>query len=229
MKDSILTLYHGSSKIVGKPVFGLGKTNNDYGLGFYCTQDIELAKEWACPEDTDGYANIYRLNTRGLGILDLESPPYSILHWITILLENRTFDPQSDFGDEAKTFLIDNFHIDTSEFDIIRGWRADDSYFSYANRFINSNLSVQNLRQAMELGNLGTQIVLKSKKAFDRIEFEGCDTADASIYSYKRKCRDDDARAAFREGIRTRKRNPDDVYILDLLDGRVNVNDPRIF
>lgn len=207
----------------------MGKTNNDYGQGFYCTQDIELAKEWACPDNTDGYANIYRLNTRGLKILDLGSSSYSILHWITILIENRTFDSQSDFSDESKAFLIDNFHIDTSRFDVIRGWRADDSYFSYANRFINSNLSVQNLRQAMELGNLGTQTVLKSKKAFDRIEFEGCEIANASVYADRRKRRDDDARAAFRDSIRIKKRDPDDVYILDLLDGRVNADDPRLF
>ena len=42
-----MTLYHGSLDLIKKPVFGYGKTNNDYGLGFYCTQNLELAKEWA--------------------------------------------------------------------------------------------------------------------------------------------------------------------------------------
>ena len=52
-------LYHGSEKIISKPVFGAGKIYNDYGRGFYCTQNIELAKEWACPTQNDGFSNGY--------------------------------------------------------------------------------------------------------------------------------------------------------------------------
>ena len=47
-KMNKLILYHGSSEIVQAPVFGKGKSYNDYGRGFYCTEYIELAKEWAC-------------------------------------------------------------------------------------------------------------------------------------------------------------------------------------
>ena len=52
---SKLILFHGSSNIVGQPVYGKGKKYNDYGQGFYCTRHIELAKEWACTEGVDGY------------------------------------------------------------------------------------------------------------------------------------------------------------------------------
>lgn len=41
-----ITLYHGSEQIIESPTFGLGKQNNDFGLGFYCTESEELAKEW---------------------------------------------------------------------------------------------------------------------------------------------------------------------------------------
>ncbi|MBQ6625824.1 MAG: DUF3990 domain-containing protein [Ruminococcus sp.] len=61
-----LTIYHGSSKIIERPLFGAGNPNNDYGLGFYCTETLDLAKEWACSAETDGYANKYSLNTDGL-------------------------------------------------------------------------------------------------------------------------------------------------------------------
>ena len=67
----ILKLYHGSPQIIEKPIFGKGNKYNDYGLGFYCTESIDLAKEWACTEDTDGYANCYELNTDGLKFLEL--------------------------------------------------------------------------------------------------------------------------------------------------------------
>lgn len=39
-------LYHGSEKIIEKPVYGFGKAYNDYGLGFYCTEELDMAKEW---------------------------------------------------------------------------------------------------------------------------------------------------------------------------------------
>ena len=48
-------LYHGSTEIVKNPLYGNGKMYNDYGQGFYCTEEIELAKEWACTEDSDDY------------------------------------------------------------------------------------------------------------------------------------------------------------------------------
>ena len=46
-----MTIYHGSTEIVNSPLYGKGKVYNDYGQGFYCTEEIELAKEWACTEN----------------------------------------------------------------------------------------------------------------------------------------------------------------------------------
>ena len=51
------TLYHGSKLIIKNPTYGKGNPENDYGLGFYCTRDPELAKEWACAEEDDGFAD----------------------------------------------------------------------------------------------------------------------------------------------------------------------------
>lgn len=44
--------------MIESPVWGVGNPNNDYGLGFYCTENIDLAKEWACSAESDGYANL---------------------------------------------------------------------------------------------------------------------------------------------------------------------------
>ena len=54
-----LTIYHGSQKLIQQPVYGAGNVRNDYGLGFYCTENVDLAKEWACTEENSGYANCY--------------------------------------------------------------------------------------------------------------------------------------------------------------------------
>lgn len=34
-------LYHGSQFIIQKPEYGKGARHNDYGKGFYCTEQIE--------------------------------------------------------------------------------------------------------------------------------------------------------------------------------------------
>ena len=44
---SKLILYHGSPNRVIVPKFGFGEDRHDYGRGFYLTENLELAKEWA--------------------------------------------------------------------------------------------------------------------------------------------------------------------------------------
>ena len=55
--------------------------------------------------------------------------------------------------------------------DFIKGYRADDSYFSFAAAFLNNTISLSQLEKAMVLGKLGEQIVAKSEKAFDRLAY----------------------------------------------------------
>ena len=153
-----ITIYHGSPSIV-TPVFGEGKTYNDYGQGFYCTENLELAKEWACSQDSDGYANQYFLNLENLKVLYLNGPQYNILNWLAILLENRKFSIAEGLPHEAREYILETFLPEYKSYDIIKGYRADDSYFSYARDFISNTLSLGDLKRAMMLGKLGEQIV----------------------------------------------------------------------
>lgn len=129
------TLYHGSTMIIEKPRFGQGNPYNDYGLGFYCTENIELAKEWACLDKDGGFANIYTVDTKKLKILNLSDSKYSILNWLAILVDNRTFRIGSQIARQAKEYLLINFLPNISNFDAIIGCRADDSYFAFAMDF----------------------------------------------------------------------------------------------
>lgn len=215
---SNLTLYHGSQRIIEKPEYGVGKSYNDYGLGFYCTESLELAKEWACPDnDFDGYANKYALAIDGLNILDLSNEPYTILNWMAILLKFRNFSITSPIAMEAKEYLLDNFYVDVDKYDLIIGYRADDSYFSFARDFINNTISVRQLSKAMALGQLGKQIVLKSKKAFDYIVFIDAELADKTEYYAKRLTRDNNARKEYKESNTRTTNIKDDVFILDIM------------
>ena len=223
--DKIITLFHGSKKIVEAPTFGEGKKTNDFGLGFYCTETEELAKEWAVSSLQDGFSNRYTLDTEYMNILNLNSPEYTILNWIAVLVEHRIFSIKTPVARRAKSYLIDNFGINVNAYDLITGYRADDSYFDYAESFLNNGISVEQLAKAMRLGKLGEQIVLKSQFAFSRIKFEGFEVAEKEEFYVLRKSRDDEANQLYLEML---EEESDGLYIQDIIRGGITNDDPRI-
>lgn len=224
--NSILTLYHGSNHIIVQPEYGFGRIHNDYDLGFYCTNNLELAKEWsASGPDMDGFVNVYKFDSEGLDILNLDKE--SVLTWISILLNNRTFEVKGPLAEAAIEYLNENFLIDYSGYDVINGWRADDSYFAFANDFINGTISVQSLGKAMRFGNLGMQYVLKSRKAFERIMFQEAIKTPSEIYYSKRISRDNEARNSYLNGERARF-NKGEIFITDIIRQEIGKDDPRI-
>lgn len=225
MKKNEAIIYHGSVSVIEKPKFGKGKPHNDYGMGFYCTEDPELAKEWAVDENTDGYANKYSLDLEGLNVLNL-SKEATVLNWIALLLQNRVFSLKTDISKQGKAFLIENYSLAVEKYDVIKGYRADDSYFAYAESFLANTISVRRLSEALRLGDLGEQIVLKSEKAFGRIRFLGYEKADCGIYYPMRQQRNLSARRAFLDNRRGLPSN-DDLYLIDIMRG-IPKDDPRI-
>ena len=225
---SELIIYHGSENIIEKPEYGKGKPYNDYGLGFYCTEYIDLAKEWACDEKHGGYANKYSLNISGLNILDLNSSEYCILHWLSVLLKNRKFTLDNDIGRSAKEYILNNFSVDMTGIDIVKGYRADDSYFSYARDFLQNGITINRLKQVMKLGNLGNQIVLISKKSFEHVKFLGYEEAPQEIHFPLRKSRDELARHSYLSDRRGGTFSTDDILMIDIMRGAIQPNDPRL-
>lgn len=221
-----ITIYHGSQNIV-IPVFGEGKPYNDYGMGFYCTESLELSKEWACSHDSDGYANRYILELDGLSILNLNGPEFNILNWLAILLDNRKFTIAEGLPREAAKYITSNFLPEYKSFDIIKGYQADDSYFSYANDFVNNSLSLSDLKEAMTLGKLGEQIVLKSRRAFAAVTTVSTIPADRNEYYARYFRRDSEARAKYKE-IASHPFSPDEIYVIDLIRGNVKNGDARL-
>lgn len=220
-------LYHGSEVIVERPEFGKGARHNDYGKGFYCTENPELAREWACAKQKNGYVNIYDMDMTGLSVLNLNDPQYNILNWLAILADNRTYWQNGSISEDAKDYIKTHFLLDISGYDVIIGYRADDSYFSFAQDFVAGVISLEKLSEAMRLGKLGEQIVLKSPKAFDQIEFVGCENVDADIYYTRKMERERDARREYRK----RKREKADIhelYIIDIMREEMTNGDARL-
>ena len=106
-------------------------------------------------------------------------------------------------------------------------FRLKGSYFSFASDFINGAFSYRQLCYAMRLGKLGQQFVLKSKAAFEQLEFLGYETADSKEWYKKKAFRDQTARRQYFDVERNRRQRGD-LYITTILDEEMKPNDPRL-
>lgn len=165
---SKLILYHGSANEIVCPTYGLGDEKHDYGKGFYLTEDIELAKEWAVckPNEQNGWLHKYELDIEGLRIIDFEE--HNVLSWLAELMKHRDASDTKRYQILSKKF-IDKYGIDTSSADIIKGYRADASYFFIAREFVKDNVDVEILEELLSLGGLGIQYCIKSEIAYSRL------------------------------------------------------------
>lgn len=190
---SYKTIFNGSEVIIEKPIFHYKNSNinNDYGLGFYCTQNLDIAKEWANRLTRNGYVNKYYFDDRDLKILDLtDKSKYSVLNWIAILLHNREIpeDDKIEFNDVLS--FLENYYINIEEYDVVIGYRADDAYFRFPLMFIRNVLTYEKLEEIYLLGNLGKQYVIISEKAFKKIKFVDAIPVEPIFYERYRRRRD---------------------------------------
>lgn len=223
-----IKLLHGTDHIIKTPQLKLGKEHNDYGRGFYCTEMPEMAKEWACKENKDGFVNEYAFNTDGLNVLNLLDGNHTVLNWIALLLKNRIFTLQDEIAIDARNYIIEHYSIDLKSYDVVIGYRADDSYFSYAQSFVSNALPLGSLNQALKLGKLGAQTVLISEKAFKQIEFVTAEPVDRDEYYSKFIARDSMARTTYQHEIKKNRSYKNDIFIMDILREDIKNDDPRI-
>ena len=168
----IMKLYYGADKLVKEPKYNYGNPSNDYGLGFYLTPDKEIAKLWASKNPSGGYLITYEVELGKLDVMRLEdSSEESVLVWISMLVSHRFSREEREKSKDTIKWLENNYAFQAEEHDVIIGYRADDSYFDYSKEFVNNNLSLEVLKEAMVLGKLGLQYVLKSEAAFKKIKY----------------------------------------------------------
>ena len=197
-----LILFHGTVEKAVIPTFGLGNDKHDYGKGFYLTERIELAKEWAVckPNDTNGWVHKYKLDTDGLKILDFQEN--NVLAWLAELMKHRAASDSKRYRVLADKF-ISKYGIDTNEYDVIKGWRANASYFYIAKEFVRDNIDIDILEELLSLGGLGIQYCIKSELAYSKLqEFkEDLVPVDYAEFNEKYNYRDISARQNMRELI----------------------------
>ena len=137
-----LILFHGSSDKIVKPEYGRGDDKHDYGRGFYLTDNPELAKEWAVckPNEMNGWLHEYELDVDEIKILDFQQE--SVLAWLAELMKHRDASDSKRYRMLADKF-ISRYGIDTNGYDVIKGWRANASYFYIAKEFVRDNIDLE--------------------------------------------------------------------------------------
>lgn len=225
---SSMQLLHGTDHIIEVPDIHIGNPHNDYGMGFYCTRVDELAREWACKKNTNGFVNIYDFDADGLNVLNLLDGHHTVLNWIALLLQFRTFKLDSEVAVDARDYIIRHFSIDLSTYDLVIGYRADDSYFQYAESFVSNTLPLRSLTRALKLGRLGEQTVVISQRGFDRLKFKDAYPVKKNVYYPRFLDRDNKARDTYRREIKTGSSYRDDIFVLDILREEMSNHDPRI-
>ena len=208
-----LTLFHGTSEQSVQPTYGLGNDKHDYGRGFYLTEDIELAKEWAVckPNLKNGWVHEFDLETEGLKLLDFQE--LDVLCWLAELMKHRDAADSKRYRMLSGKF-IEKFGIDTSGYDVIKGWRANASYFYIAREFVRDNVDVRILEDLLQLGDLGIQYCLKSEVAFGHLSEvrEGLLKAEYKEFNEKYNQRDAQARQNMRNLIDSDANNVERVF-----------------
>lgn len=197
-----LILYHGTPDKIVKPVFGLGDEKHDYGKGFYLTDSFDLAKEWAVcrPNDTNGWVHNFELDTDGLKILDFGEN--NVLAWLAELMKHRDAADSKRYRVLAEKF-IGMYGMDTTGYDVIKGWRANASYFYIAKEFVRDNIDMDILEELLSLGGLGIQYCIKSEAAYANLHEipDSMLAVDYAEFNEKYNQRDIAARKNMRELI----------------------------
>jgi len=208
-----MILYHGSPNRQFIPEYGLGEDKHDYGRGFYLTENQDLAKEWAVcnPSNHDGWVHEYILEEENLTIFDFERA--GILAWLAELMKHRDADHSRRYRVLSEKF-IDKYGIDVSGYDVIRGWRANASYFYIAKAFVRDEVDMDILEELFHLGDLGIQYCLKSEKAFDALTEDESRVIKVDYSEFNRRYleRDERARTAMKNLINSERNKVEKVF-----------------
>lgn len=214
-----MKIYHGSKVVIKEPNVKGSNELNDYGPSFYLTKDLEAAKSWACKNDSIGIVNEYEIRDQSfdsLKILDLTNKTkFSVLNWMAILMHFRQLDTSFIRNNELTLNWLKKYYIDVNEYDVIIGFRADDSYFRFPLRFISNDLAFEDLEDVFLSGELGVQYAFMSQRAIKMLKFQNAIECDSKYlghyYSIVSK-----ASKEFDELV-NRPRDPNKKYILDLM------------
>lgn len=164
-----MRVFHGSDHIVKQPQYMGGKADNDYGNGFYTTEYEDRAGSWAALNGNPkkSIVNVYDLSIDSLKMLDLNE--YGVLAWIAEVVANRGANQEA--AAIVGKRLVTSYRVDVAGYDLIKGYRADDSYTQVVEAFLMNQINIYEVEKLFYKGDLGNQIFWRSEKAFENIKW----------------------------------------------------------
>lgn len=149
-----MKVYHGSYCEVRVPDLNKSRTDIDFGVGFYTTEDDRMARKWACNKNVS-VLNEYEMDFDGLETINLSADD----KWFDYVLYNRGYDAEIREAEEFKNC------------DAIIGPTADDRMFFIFEMYNNGLVSKENAIKILNVMNYSPQVVLKSERAIKQLYF----------------------------------------------------------
>lgn len=143
----MIKLYHGSTVAVKKPSLRPGRTNADFGKGFYTTSNYEQAVRWAHIKQEREEANRAVVSVYEFDETLLDRPDLNI----------RRF---TGADEPWLLFVADCRKSRRHDYDIVQGPVANDKVFTTVNLFESGVLSAE-----------AAILQLKAYKTYDQLSF----------------------------------------------------------
>ena len=142
-----MRLYHGSTVIVRKPSLRPGRSNADFGKGFYTTSNMEQAVRWA---------HIKQEREKTLRAV------VSVFEFDETLLDNPELNVRRFSGaDEAWLYFVTDCRKSRKhDYDLVLSPVANDKVFTTVNLFESGVLSAE-----------AAILQLKAYKTYDQVSF----------------------------------------------------------
>ena len=124
-------------------------------------------------------------------------------------MKHRPADDTPSYMRDSVRF-ISRYGVDIADYDVVKGWRADASYFFIARMFVRNQVDVSILGELLSLGDLGVQYFFQSERAFAALKERSELKERVSMAEYKSRfdARDDQARRRMVELVYDLTRNP---------------------
>ena len=128
-------------------------------------------------------------------------------------MKHRDADDSRRYRVLSEKFIA-KYGINTDDYDVIKGWRANASYFYIAKEFVRDNVDIEILEELLSLGGLGIQYCIKSEFAYSKLaEFTNdLISVDYNEFNNKYNLRDVNARQKMRDLINSDKNKVTNVF-----------------
>ncbi len=163
---STIKLFHMGFDIIEKPDLKIGRSNADFGQGFYLSDNEEFSKRWA--QERRGlstYLNSYEMDLTGLKVKRFSRDE----EWFRYISSNRANRPD-----------------DLADYDIITGPIANDTIYATWGIITSGWMKPNQALRLLTFGPLYKQIAVKTERATDSLHFIGAEEMTGEeIAAYK--------------------------------------------